>query len=86
MKAICIENTQKIHSATSFRGEKKFRKLDLTIGKVYEITMLPVLAPGVLPKKKCEVINDSGRNIYADLEIFKTIEEYRNLKIQEILK
>ena len=78
MKAICI--------ATSFKGEKKFGKLDLTIGKVYEIYLLPNLAPNILPKKKCEVINDSGRNIYADLEIFKPIEEFRNEQIEEILK
>jgi len=85
MKAICIENTQTIHSATSFNGEKKFRKHHLTIGKVYEIIILTELAPNILPKK-CDVIDDSGRNIYANFNLFKPIEEYRDEQIEQILK
>ena len=85
MKAICIENTQKIYSTTSFNGEKKFRKHHLTIGRVYEIIILTELAPNILPKK-CDVIDDSGRNIYANFDLFKPIEEFRNEQIEKILK
>ena len=85
MKAICIENIQKIHTATSFNGEKKFRKHDLTIGKVYEIYELHEFAPNILPKK-CRVIDDRGKNIHIHFDLFKPIEEFRNEQIEQILK
>ena len=85
MKAICIKNTQKIYSATSFKGEKKIRKHDLTIGKVYEIYELYEIAPKILPKK-CRLIDDRGKNIHIHFDFFKQIEEFRDEQIQEILK
>ena len=85
MKAICIKNSRNVTSATSFKMETRPDRYDLTIGKVYEISMLPELAPNILPKK-CIVIDDFRKNIHAPYELFKPIEEYRNEQIEQILK
>ena len=73
MKAICIKNSS-LASATY-----------LTIGKVYEIILLPELAPNILPKK-CLVTDDNGRFVHVKLNFFKPIEEYRDEQIEQILK
>ena len=85
MKAICIKNSRNVISATGFKDESKLDKFDFTIGKVYEIYLLPELAPNILPKK-CIVIDDFRKNIHAPYELFKPIEEYRNEQIEQILK
>ncbi len=85
MKAICVKNSRNVTSATSFKMETRPDRYDLTIGKVYEIDLLPELAPNILPKK-CIVIDDFRKNIHAPYELFKPIEEYRNEQIEQILK
>jgi hypothetical protein len=85
MKAICVKNSRNVTSATSFKMETRLDKYDLTIGKVYEIHMLPELAPNILPKK-CIVIDDFRKNIHAPYELFKPIEDYREEQIEQILK
>jgi hypothetical protein len=73
MKAICIKNSS-LASDTY-----------LTIGKVYEIILLPEFAPNILPKK-CLVTDDNGRFVHVKLNFFKPIEEYRDEQIEQILK
>ena len=85
MKAICIKNSRNVTSSIGFKGESKLDKFDLTIGKVYEIILLPEYAPNILPKK-CKVIDDFRKNIHAPFDFFKPIEEYRDEQIEEILK
>ena len=85
MKAICVKNSKEIKSATSFKGESRLSKYDLTIGKVYEIHMLPEYAPNILPKK-WQVIDDLRKNVHTPFDFFKPIEEYRDEQIEEILK
>jgi len=85
MKAICVKNSRNVTSATSFKMETRPDRYDLTIGKVYEIHMLPELAPNILPKK-CIVIDDFRKNIHAPYELFKPIEDYREEQIEQILK
>ena len=85
MKAICIKNSRNVTSATSFKMETRPDRYDLTIGKVYEISMLPELAPNILPKK-CIVIDDFRKNVHTPLDFFKPIEEYRDEQIEQILK
>jgi len=82
MKAICVKNTKNVISATSFEGESKY---DLTIGKVYEIYEVQQFAPNLLPKK-WQVIDDFRKNVHTPLDFFIPIVEYRNDKIDEILK
>ena len=57
----------------------------LTIGKVYEILLLPEFAPNILPKK-CLLTDDNGRLVHVKLDFFKPIEEYRDEQIKQILK
>jgi hypothetical protein len=85
MKAICVKNSRNMTSATSFKMETRPDRYDLTIGKVYEILLLPEFAPNILPKK-CIVIDDFRKNIHAPYELFKPIEEYRDEQIEQILK
>ena len=85
MKAICIKNSRNVISATGFKDESKLDKFDFTIGKVYEIYLLPELAPNILPKK-CLVTDNSKKFIHAPYELFKPIEEYRDEQIEQILK
>jgi len=85
MKAICVKNSRNVTSATSFKMDTRLDKYDLSIGKVYEIHMLPELAPNILPKK-CIVIDDFRKNIHAPYELFKPIEDYREEQIEQILK
>jgi hypothetical protein len=73
MKAICIKNSS-LASDTY-----------LTIGKVYEIYLLPNLAPNILPKK-CLLTDDNGRLVHVKLDFFKPIEDYREEQIEQILK
>ena len=82
MKAVCVKNTKNVISATSFKGESNY---DLTIGKVYEIYEVQQFAPNLLPKK-WQVIDDFRKNVHAPLDFFIPIVEYRNDKIDEILK
>jgi hypothetical protein len=77
MKAICIKNS----SLSSRLSSSTY----LTIGKVYEILLLPNLAPNILPKK-CSVTDDNGRLVHAKFDFFKPIEEYRDEQIEQILK
>jgi hypothetical protein len=87
MKAICVKNSieKSHHSKFEYLNDGGMNKYDLTIGKVYEIDLLPELAPNILPKK-CIVIDDFRKNIHAPYELFKPIEEYRNEQIEQILK
>ena len=85
MKAICIKNSRNVTSSIGFKGESKLDKFDLTIGKVYEIILLPEYAPNILPKK-CDVIDDRGLSVYVNFDLFKPIEEYRDEQIEQILK
>ena len=85
MKAICIKNSRNVISATGFKDESKLDKFDFTIGKVYEIYLLPELAPNILPKKS-KVIDDFRKNIHVPYDFFKPIEEYRDEQIEQILK
>jgi hypothetical protein len=73
MKAICIKNSSLSPSTY------------LTIGKVYEIILLPEYAPNILPKK-CLVTDDNGRFVHVKLNFFKPIEDYRDEQIEQILK
>jgi len=82
MKAICVKNIKNFTSATSFKGESKY---DLTIGKIYEIYEVQQFAPNLLPKK-WQVIDDFRKNVHTPLDFFIPIAEYRNDKIDEILK
>ena len=84
MKAICVKNTKNVTSATSFKGESRLSKYDLTIGKIYEIYEIQQFAPNILPKK-WQVIDDFRKNVHTPLDFFKPIEEYRNEQIEEIL-
>ena len=90
MKAICIKNSRNVISATGFKDESKLDKFDFTIGdftigKVYEIILLPEYAPNILPKK-CDVIDDRGLSVYVNFDLFKPIEDYRDEQIEQILK
>jgi|LakMenEpi03Aug12_release.lakeMendotaPanAssembly.Ray.scaffolds.fasta_scaffold623646_4 hypothetical protein len=87
MKAICVKNSieKSHHSKFEYLNGGGIIKYDLTIGKVYEISMLSELAPNILPKK-CIVIDDFRKYIHAPYELFKPIEEFRNEQIDEILK
>jgi len=85
MKAICIKNSRNVISATGFKDESKLDKFEFTIGKVYEIILLPELAPNILPKK-CLVTDNSKKFIHAPYELFKPIEDYREEQIEQILK
>ena len=85
MKAICVKNIKNVISSTSFKGESHLSKYDLTIGKVYEIYEVQQFAPNILPKK-WQVIDDFRKNVHTPLDFFIPIVEYRNDKIDEILK
>ena len=85
MKAICIKNSRNVTSSIGFKGESKHDIVYLTIGKVYEIYLLPEFAPNILPKK-CIVTDDSKKQIHTPYEFFKPIEEYRDEQIEQILK
>ena len=85
MKAICIQNERERISAFNFNGESSLQKFNLTIGKVYEIYELREFAPDILPKK-CRLIDDRGKTIHTAFDFFKPIEEFRDEKIEKILK
>jgi len=85
MKAICIKNSRNVTSSIGFKDESKLDKFDFTIGKVYEIILLPEFAPNILPKK-CLVTDNSKKFIHAPYELFKPIEDYREEQIEQILK
>lgn len=85
MKAICIKNESYRGSKLSLYSEQKLQKFDLTIGKVYDIYELHEFAPRILPKK-VKVIDDFRKVIHAPFDFFKSIEDDRNDKIEEILK
>jgi hypothetical protein len=83
MKAICVKNSKEIKSATFFKGESRLIKYDLTIGKVYEILLLPELAPNILPKK-WQVIDDLRKNVHTPFDFFKPIADRTMAAIQPI--
>jgi len=85
MKAICVKNSKETKSATSFKGESRLSKYELTIGKVYEIYEIQQFAPNILPKK-WQVIDDLRKNVHTPLDFFIPIEEYRDEQIEQILK
>ncbi len=87
MKAICVKNTleKKLHSRFDYLNDSGLSKFDLTIGKIYEIYEIQQFAPNILPKK-WQVIDDFRKNVHTPLDFFIPIVEYRNDKIDEILK
>ena len=85
VKAICIENVEKVSS-------QRF-KHDLTIGKIYDLTLSQIKWSESTSKplaellnSQCEVESDSGSVILVSKKLFKMMDEHRKEQIEQLLK
>ena len=75
MKVVCVNH---ISSVASF---------GLTFGKVYDVIPRGMYPFYVFHQDDCYVItNDSGKSWNYNKELFITLDEYRNLRINKILE